>query len=96
MAVNTFRNKTRSTPMARYIHSTIQCQVALDRLDQAAIDQIIEASTTDTRTQTIAIVSIPIYLCLVFKISFRLFLASTSIIINVINSNEHNDNNCQT
>lgn len=57
MAMNTFRNKTRSTPMTKYIHSTIQCQVVLDRLDQTTIDQIMRASTTDTSHKTLAIVS---------------------------------------
>ena len=47
MATNTFRNNTRRTPMAKYIYSTIQCQVVLDRLDQSTIDQIIANSSTD-------------------------------------------------
>lgn len=65
MAVNTFRNKTRSTPMAKYIHSTIQCQVALDRLDQATIDQIMDTSTSDISTKAIAIVRRSIYLLVI-------------------------------
>ncbi|CAF1065454.1 unnamed protein product [Adineta ricciae] len=48
MAATTFRNNTRRTPMAKYIHSTIQCSVILDRLEQSTIDQIMQNSTDDT------------------------------------------------
>lgn len=64
MATNTFRNNTRRTPMAKYIHSTIQCQVVLDRLDQSTIDQIMANSTTDNQTQIALIVSILLLLLL--------------------------------
>ncbi|UJR21993.1 hypothetical protein I4U23_025061 [Adineta vaga] len=52
MAANTFRNDTRRTPMAKYIHSTIQCSVILDRLEQSTIDQIMQNSTDDTTSSS--------------------------------------------
>ncbi|CAF3675322.1 unnamed protein product [Adineta steineri] len=47
MATNTFRNNTKRTPMAKYIHSTIQCSVVLDRLEQSTINQIMQNSAED-------------------------------------------------
>jgi hypothetical protein len=58
MATNTFRNNTRRTPMAKYINSTIQCQVVLDRLDQSTIDQIMANSNADNQTKLVTIVCI--------------------------------------
>ncbi|CAF1056884.1 unnamed protein product [Rotaria sordida] len=56
MATNTFRNNTRRTPMGQYIHSTLQCHVVLDRLEQSTIDQIMKNSIEDNQTN-IAITS---------------------------------------
>ncbi|CAF1078331.1 unnamed protein product [Rotaria sp. Silwood1] len=50
MATNTFRNNMRRTPMGQYIHSTLQCHVVLDRLEQSTIDQIIKNSIKDNQT----------------------------------------------
>jgi hypothetical protein len=58
MATNTFRNNTRRTPMAKYIHSTIQCNVVLDRLDQSTIDQIMQNSHEDNQKKIAKTVSI--------------------------------------
>ncbi|CAF4279482.1 unnamed protein product [Adineta steineri] len=49
MATNTFRNNTKRTPMAKYIHSTIQCSVVLDRLEQSTINQIMQNSAEDNQ-----------------------------------------------
>ncbi len=61
MATNTFRNNTRRTPMAKYINSTIQCQVVLDRLDQSTIDQIMANSNADNQTKLVTIVCILLF-----------------------------------
>jgi hypothetical protein len=61
MAANTFCNNTRKTPMAKYIHSTIQCRVVLDRLDQANIDQIMENSIEDNQRKIATTVCIFIF-----------------------------------
>lgn len=57
MAANTFRNSTRKTPMAKYINSTIQCNVVLDRLDQIAIDQIMQNANEDNQNKVSSIFS---------------------------------------
>lgn len=44
MAANTFRNQSQRTPMAKYIHSTIQCQVVVDRLDQTMLGKLMGTS----------------------------------------------------
>ncbi|CAF4735913.1 unnamed protein product, partial [Rotaria magnacalcarata] len=49
MASNTFRNNARRTPMSQYIHSTLQCNVVVDRLEQSAIDQIMKKSTENNQ-----------------------------------------------
>ncbi len=49
MAANTLRNNSKRTPMAKYINSTIQCQVVLDRLEQSTINQIMENSNNDNQ-----------------------------------------------
>jgi hypothetical protein len=59
MATNTFRNNTRRTPMAKYIHSTIQCHVVLDRLEQSAINQIMQNSIENDQTDITTTVCIP-------------------------------------
>jgi hypothetical protein len=61
MAANTLNNNTRRTPMAKYIHSTIQCHVVLDRLEQSAIDQIMQNSLENDQTKLAQIV------CIFFK-----------------------------
>jgi hypothetical protein len=58
MAANTLRNNTTKTPMAKYIHSTIQCHVNLDRLEQSTIDQIMQNSVEDDQKRIAIIVSI--------------------------------------
>jgi hypothetical protein len=58
MVANTCRNNTRKTPMAKYINSTIQCHVALDRLDQSVIDQIMKNSLEDKQTKIATMVCI--------------------------------------
>ena len=58
MAANTFRNKTRRTPMAKYIYSTTQCHVALDRLEQSTIDQIMQNSVKDNQKNITTMVCI--------------------------------------
>ena len=50
MAANTFRNNTRRTPMSQYIHSTLQCNVVVDRLEQSAIDQMMGKSIENNQT----------------------------------------------
>ncbi|CAF3432328.1 unnamed protein product [Rotaria socialis] len=50
MASNAFRNNTRRTPMSQYIHSTLQCNVVVDRLEQSAIDQIMKKSIENNQT----------------------------------------------
>lgn len=59
MAANTFRNSNRRTPMAAYIRSTIHCSVLLDRLEQSAIDQMMQNSTEETLTVRILLASTP-------------------------------------
>ncbi|CAF2612784.1 unnamed protein product [Rotaria sp. Silwood2] len=54
MATNTFRNNTRRTPMGQYIHSTLQCHVVLDRLEQSTIDQIMKNSIADNQTNIVS------------------------------------------
>jgi hypothetical protein len=59
MATNTFCNNTRRTPMAKYIHSTIQCRVVLDRLEQSTINQIMQNSIENDQTDIATTVCIP-------------------------------------
>ena len=58
MAANTLRNHAKRTPMGKYINSTIQCHVVLDRLEQSAIDQIMKDSNKDDETSLTTIVCI--------------------------------------
>lgn len=53
MAANTFRNQTQKTPTAKYIHSTIQCRVAVDRLDLTMIDKLLTDSCTNHSNSSI-------------------------------------------
>jgi len=40
MVANTFRYPTQKTPMTKYIRSTIQCQVVVDRLDELMLNKL--------------------------------------------------------
>ena len=54
MATNTLYNKTSPTFMDAYVHSILQCHVALDRLEQTTIDHamtnLIERDVDDDDT----------------------------------------------
>ncbi len=45
MATSMFRNST--SRMSKYVHSILQCNVVLDRLEQSTIDQIMQNSPED-------------------------------------------------
>jgi len=47
MAASGFRNNTNRSSMSKYVHSTLQCNVVLDRLEQSTIDQIMQNSPED-------------------------------------------------
>jgi hypothetical protein len=58
MAANTYRNHRSKTSVGKYVNSILQCHVILDRLDQSAIDQIMQNSTEDDHKCTAILVRI--------------------------------------
>ncbi len=58
MAANTFRNNTSKISMSKSVNSILRCNVVLDRLEQSAIDQIMQNSIEDNDKITTTIVRI--------------------------------------
>ncbi len=84
MATNTFRNNTRRTPMAKYINSTIQCQVVLDRLDQSTIDQIMENSIEDNQKRIATTVCIFVCSNHIKSLTFFITVENQTIIMQLL------------
>jgi hypothetical protein len=69
MAANTFRNNTSKISMSKSVNSILRCNVVLDRLEQSAIDQIMQNSIEDNDKIMTTIVRI-----LLFKNHFIYYL----------------------
>jgi hypothetical protein len=58
MADNTVCNTASESSMGKYVHSVLQCHVVLDRLEQSAIDQIMQNTTENDDENIVTIVRI--------------------------------------
>ena len=84
MATNTLCNKTNPTFMDAYVHSILQCHVALDRLEETSIDHamtnLIERDMNDADTTVRTALSLDREKSLYHRPRFTLFVVEIATI----------------